>query len=291
MIKMRGYFSVQVLLFIAALCFSGIFSETAGAAVAWEVLKTLELEETPLDIANSFDGTKAYILCNKNVYIYSVERGEITDKIQIADGFSQLSVSPDGESLFLAAADTNKIAVIRVAPVYDIPAGDSPVIGSKNSPVRIVAFLDYQCPYCTTMYPQLEQLVDKYPGKVSLTIKHFPLRMHQFAEKASLAALAAARQNQDAYRKLSSLYFKNYKNLNDQTLREYAQQAGLNMEAFDRDRADSALKSIITEDLNLGRKLNIRGVPSVFINGRPFRGRSVDALSKQVEQELKKGAR
>ncbi|MCX5905368.1 MAG: DsbA family protein, partial [Proteobacteria bacterium] len=119
--------------------------------------------------------------------------------------------------------------------------------------------------------------------------KHFPLRMHPFAEKAAMAALAAAKQNK--YHELSSLYFKNFKNLNDQTIKEYAQQAGINMEAFDKEREDNALKTIIAEDLNLGKKLGIRGVPSVFINGRAFRGRSIDALSQQVEQELKKSAK
>ena len=162
-------------------------------------------------------------------------------------------------------------------------------MGDKNGPVRIVAFLDYQCPYCTTMFPLLEQLMDKYPQKVCVILKHFPLRMHPFAEKASLAALAAAKQNK--YREISSLYFKNYKSLNDQTIKEYAQQAGLNLEAFDKDREDNALKTIIAEDTNLGRKLGIRGVPSVYINGKSFRGRSIDALSQQVEQELKKTAR
>ena len=265
------------------------YTGIANAAIEWEVLKTLNLEENPLDIANSLDGTKAYILGKKIIYIYSIERGEITDKITLTDEFSRLSVSPDGESLFLASTDGKKVSIIKVSTVFDIPIGASPVIGDKNAPVRIVAFLDYQCPYCASMYPPIEQLLDKYPKKVCLIIKQFPLRMHPFAEKSSIAALAAAKQNK--YREVSSLYFKNFKSLNDQTIKEYAQQAGVNMEAFDKDREDSAYKTIIAEDINLGKKLGIRGVPAVFINGRPFRGRSIDALSLQVEQELKKSAK
>jgi protein-disulfide isomerase len=274
---------------IAIIFIIGALPGITGAGVEWEVLKTLQLDEQPLDIANSLDGTKAYILGKKFISIYSIERGEITDKITLADDFSHISVSPDGESLFLASTENKKVSIIKVSTVFDIAVGASPVMGNKNSPVRIVAFLDYQCPYCTTMFPLLEQLMDKYPQKVSVILKHFPLRMHPFAEKASLAALAAAKQNK--YRELSSLYFKNYKSLNDQTIKEYAQLAGLNMEAFDKDRGDTALKTIIAEDTNLGRKIGIRGVPSVYINGRSFRGRSFDALSQQVEQELKKTAR
>jgi protein-disulfide isomerase len=287
--EMRKCFSGLVSIVITILCITGAFPGLAAGAVEWEVIKTLNLEENPLDIANSFDGTRAYILSKKCIYIYSVERGEITDKIPVADDFSKISVAPDGESLFLASTDGKKLSIVKVSTVFDIPTGASPVMGDKNGPVRIAAFLDYQCPYCATMFPLLEQLMDKYPQKVCVIIKHFPLRMHTFAEKASMAGLAAAKQNK--YRELSSLYFKNFRNLNDQTIKEYAQQAGLNMDAFNKDRENNAIKTIITEDMNLGRKLGIRGVPSVFVNGRAFRGRSIEALSQQVEQELKKSAK
>ncbi len=287
--RMRISASILAVLVSAMVCVICSMAGIAHAAIETEVLKTLNLEEKPLDIANSFDGTKAYILGKKCIYVYSIERGEITDKIAVTDDFSQISVAPDGESLFLASTDGKKVSIIKISTVFDIEIDRSPVIGDKNAPVRIVAFLDFQCPYCTTMYPVIEQLLDKYPQKVSLVIKHFPLRMHPFAEKAAMASLAAAKQNK--YRELSSLYFKNYKNLNDQTIKEYAQQTGINMEAFDKEREDNALKTIIAEDLNLGKKLGIRGVPSVFINGRAFRGRTIDALSQQVEQELKKSAK
>ena len=287
--RMRISASVLAVLVSAMVCVICSKAGIAHAAIESEVLKTLNLEEKPLDIANSSDGTKAYILGNKCIYVYSIERGEITDKIAVTDDYSHMSVAPDGESLFLASTDGKKVSIIKISTVYDIEIGRSPVIGDKNAPVRIVAFLDFQCPYCTSIYPVIEQLLDKYPTKVCLVIKHFPLRMHPFAEKAALAALAAAKQNK--YREISSLYFKNFKNLNDQTIKEYAQQTGINMEAFDKEREDNALKTIIAEDLNLGKKLGIRGVPSVFINGRTFRGRSIDALAQQVEQELKKSAK
>jgi protein-disulfide isomerase len=287
--QMRISASVLAVLVSAMVCVICSKAGIAYAAIESEVTKTLNLEEKPLDIANSPDGTKAYILGNKCIYVYSVERGEITDKIAVTDDYSHMSVAPDGESLFLASTDGKKVSIIKISTVFDIEIGRSPVIGDKNASVRIVAFLDFQCPYCTSIYPVIEQLLDKYPQKVSLVIKHFPLRMHPFAEKAAMAALAAAKQNK--YRELSSLYFKNYKNLNDQTIKEYAQQTGINMEAFDKEREDNAFKAIIAEDLNLGKKLGIRGVPSVFINGRAFRGRSIDALSQQVEQELKKSAK
>ena len=53
---------------IAIIFMTGVFPDIAGAGMEWEVLKTLNLDEQPLDIANSLDGTKAYILSKKCIY-------------------------------------------------------------------------------------------------------------------------------------------------------------------------------------------------------------------------------
>ncbi|MCX5896548.1 MAG: thioredoxin domain-containing protein, partial [Proteobacteria bacterium] len=217
-----------VMLCIIMLLGLSLVHSIAGVALAateWEVLKTLSLEEKPLDVAVSLDGTKAYILGNKNIFIYATDRGEVVDKIPLKDEFSQISISPDGESLYLTNSGANQISVIRISTVFTIETGNSPVIGNPKAPTHIVAFLDYQCPYCASMFPILTQLLDKYPQQVNLIIKHFPLRMHRSAEKAALACLASAKQKK--YRELSDLYFKNYTQLNDETIKSLAQQAGL----------------------------------------------------------------
>ena len=60
------------------------------------------------------------------------------------------------------------------------------------------------------------------------------------------------------------------------------------MEKFDKDVVNASLKKIVRKDMTLGRKLGVRGVPSIYINGRLAKARSITALSKMVEQELKK---
>jgi protein-disulfide isomerase len=256
------------------------------AKVEADIFKSIPLEDAPLDIAVSADGTKAYVLSRQYIYLFNMPAVELIDRIPVKDNYSQITVSPDGGFLYLTAPETKQVNIMQVSERATIERGQSPVIGNKDAPVHIVAFLDYQCPYCASMYPILQQLLDKYPDKVNLIIKHFPLRMHPFAEKASLACLAAARQNK--YRELSDVYFKNYKTLNDDTIISLAQQTGLNIEAFNTDRNDQSLKSILSDDMTTGRKLNIRGVPAVYINGRAIKNRSLDALSQMIEQELKK---
>jgi protein-disulfide isomerase len=133
----------------------------------------------------------------------------------------------------------------------------------------------------------LEQLLNKYPKEVNLIIKHYPLRMHKFARKASLAALAAARQ--DKYNEISRILFEKFRELNDENIRKYALKIGLDMQKFGKDYDDPSLNKIIDQDISLGNQLKVRGVPTLFVNGRSVKKRSLSNLSQMVEQELKKG--
>jgi photosystem II stability/assembly factor-like uncharacterized protein len=68
--RMRISASVLAVLVSAMVCVICSKAGIAHAAIETEVIKTLNLEEKPLDIANSPDGTKAYILGNKCIYVY-----------------------------------------------------------------------------------------------------------------------------------------------------------------------------------------------------------------------------
>jgi DNA-binding beta-propeller fold protein YncE len=124
----------------ASLCFAtGVF-----AKVEWEILKNITLEDTPKDIAISKDGSTAYILCSKSIQIYSTRANKVTGNIPLKDGFSQIAISPDGEKFFLTRTKGKEISIIQISQAYDIPIGNSPVIGKKGAPVTFFAFLDYQ---------------------------------------------------------------------------------------------------------------------------------------------------
>lgn len=123
-----------------ALC----FSTHALADVEWSTLNDVGLQETPLDIAVSRDGMTAFILCEKSIKLYSIREGKVTDTIPITARFSQIALSPDGETLLLTDTEKKQLSVIRVTPVYDMKIGQSPVIGKADAAVSIFAFMDYQ---------------------------------------------------------------------------------------------------------------------------------------------------
>jgi protein-disulfide isomerase len=67
--------------------------------------------------------------------------------------------------------------------------------GSKNAPVIMEVFSDFQCPACKTLYITTNRLVmDNYvsTGKVYLVHRDFPLAMHAHSRMAARYARAAA---------------------------------------------------------------------------------------------------
>ena len=129
-------------------------------------------------------------------------------------------------------------------------------------------------------------MLAKYPNDVKLVIKNFPLRNHKFAHKAATAALAA--NDQGKFWEFHSQLFKNYKVINDTKIQDIAKELGLNMEKFNKDMQSPAIKSLITRDMNNGREVGVRGTPTIFINGKILRNRSLPGIYKVIEAELKK---
>jgi protein-disulfide isomerase len=85
------------------------------------------------------------------------------------------------------------VAIISVSGVNDIDS--SKAYGSKNAPVVMEIFSDFQCPACKALFTGTNQkLMDEYvsTGKVYLVHRDFPLPMHAYSRVAASYARAAA---------------------------------------------------------------------------------------------------
>jgi protein-disulfide isomerase len=131
-------------------------------------------------------------------------------------------------------------------------------------------------------------VLEKYPNEVKLIFLSYPLRRHRFSKKAAVAAFAARRQGKfwDYHDRL----FENYDSLSDQKIRQIARELGLDLERFEKDMNDLRIVARINQDIRLGAYMEPRvtGTPSVFINGRKSRARTLEALQVAVEKELEK---
>ena len=119
---------------------------------------------------------------------------------------------------------------------------------------------------------------------MKLVFKNFPLRNHKFARQAAIAALAANKQGK--FWELHDQLYENYNRLSEQKIREIAQQVGLDMEKLDKDIEKPKLKAIVERDFQEGAQAGVRGIPTIFVNGRLLRNRSFQGFQAAIEKEL-----
>ena len=127
-------------------------------------------------------------------------------------------------------------------------------------------------------------MFERYSKDMKLVFKNFPLRNHKFACPAAIAALAANQQGK--FWELHDQLYENYNRLSEQKIREIAQQVGLDMEKFDKDMKDPELKALVERDFQEGARAGVRGIPTIFVNGRMLRNRSFQGFQAAIEKEL-----
>lgn len=154
--------------------------------------------------------------------------------------------------------------------VFDVPLDGAPVRGDRNAPVAVVMFSDFECPYCVKLEGILKTLEAERPGKVKVAFRHKPLPMHANARLAARASVAAEKQGR--FWEYHDVLVKNRATLDRAALVDYAAQAGLSVARFTRDLDDASLDARIEADLAQAEKLDVKGTPTVFVNGRRITG-------------------
>ncbi len=132
--------------------------------------------------------------------------------------------------------------------------------------------------------------METYPNDVRIVVKNNALPFHKRAMPAAKAFLAAHKQGKgwEYHDKL----FANMKALEDADLTRYAEEIGLDAAKFAADMADPATQALVQADMDLAAKVNARGTPNFFVNGRNLRGavpfENFDDLIKEELAKAKK---
>jgi protein-disulfide isomerase len=145
------------------------------------------------------------------------------------------------------------------------------VRGEAEAPV-ILEYGDYECPFSRQAFRAIERVDRELSGRVRFAFRHFPLtHIHPHALAAAAAAEAAARQ--DRFWEMHDLLYHRQKALEDDDLRSYANELGLDLERFDDDRANAPVRARIARDVASGEATGVvRGTPTLFIYGVLYQG-------------------
>lgn len=138
----------------------------------------------------------------------------------------------------------------------------SPSIGSKEAPVTLVEFFDYQCGHCRMMAPQIEKLVSE-DKNIHLVFKELPI-FGGMSEYAAKTALAAAMQS-DKYYAFHNLLFTANGPLTKESIMGFAKKAGLNIPQLKRDMESPEIQTQIRDNFQLAQSLKLIGTPTFVI--------------------------
>lgn len=146
----------------------------------------------------------------------------------------------------------------------------SPILGSKNAPITIIEFGDYQCFYCNRFYHEIEpDIVKNYieTGKVRMVFKDFTI-IGQDSVNAAHAAHCAQEQNK--FWEYHDTLYNNWAGENtgwasSKNLLNFANQTGLDIDKFSQCMNQSKYISTVQGSVSDAKDLGLTGTPDFFI--------------------------
>ncbi len=145
-------------------------------------------------------------------------------------------------------------------------------VRGPGSAALIVEYGDYECPYSRQAFRAIERVEARHGDGVRFAFRHFPLtERHPHALAASVAAEAAGLQGR--FWEIHALLFHRQHALEDDDLRGYAIELGLDVARFDSDRRGEAALERVRRDVRSGvASGEVCGTPTLFIDGALYRG-------------------
>ncbi len=161
---------------------------------------------------------------------------------------------------------------------------------ADDDKVTLVEFLDLECESCAAAYPFVEDLREKYAGRVTFVMRYFPLEGHRNSRTAAHAVEAAARQGrlEEMYRRMFETQQQWGESQESQAplFRTFADELGLDLATYDADVDSEAVATRVQADVDDGLTLGVTGTPTFFLNGEKVEAASTDDFVRQIDDAL-----
>lgn len=175
------------------------------------------------------------------------------------------------------------------SPTLSLPISNRDHLqGSRDAPVVLVEYGDYQCPRCAQAFGMVKQLQQRFHHQLGFVFRNFPLtRLHSHAQRAAEAAAAAAAQGK--FWQMHDLLFKHHTALEDGYLVEYASWLELDIPQFLRDVSGHIYVERVFGDIESARLSGVEATPAFFINGCYQNDWDLDILLSAIERAMAAG--
>ncbi len=155
------------------------------------------------------------------------------------------------------------------ARAYD--ATQDHILGNPDAPVKVVEYMDFECPHCKVFNTTMHQIMDYYgaSGKVAWVQRSFPLGIFSKSPTEAQAAECAAAQGGDsAYYKFGDKVFDVTPSENGLDLAQLpiiADQMGLDVTKFNTCLSSGTFAKKITDSHSEALSLGAQGTPYILV--------------------------
>lgn len=157
--------------------------------------------------------------------------------------------------------------------------------GPSAAPVVLELFADLQSPVTKPTVGIVNELMQRYPDRLRLQFRNFPLSFHPQAGLAHEAAMTAARDGH--FWEFASFVLDHQESLREQDLIAHAGRVGLDSVKFAKTLQEHRYAPRVEADIQAGQQRGIRGSPVILLNGKRIDGvPSLPVLVQYVEEAL-----
>ncbi len=205
----------------------------------------------------------------------------------IADFLAQQARQEHHGKLVTSLRSAAKVRVLIEPPRVKVAAEGAGAWGPKSAPITVVAFADFECPFCARGAESVEGVREKYGDKVRVVFRDYPLPFHENAVSAAIAARCAGRQQK--FKAMHDALFAVGPKLSEEKILAAAKTAGLDLGALKTCRADPGVAAAVEADRAAGSAAGVEGTPAFFVNGILISGaQPVDAFAEIIDEELER---
>lgn len=167
-----------------------------------------------------------------------------------------------------------------------------PTRGSTTPQITLIEFADLQCPACKAAQPTIEKLLAATPN-AQIVFQSFPLeQLHPWARQAASYLDCLSRMSNESALTFIDAVFTHQAEITPENakdkLNNYTTMAKGDPAKVSACAASPETQARIQKSIEMAKKLEITGTPTVFLNGRPINGIAnipFDTLKALVEFE------
>ncbi len=152
-------------------------------------------------------------------------------------------------------------------------------VGPKDAKITIVEFFDFNCGYCKRLAPALLKAIKNNPD-VRVVFK--PVGFLGDTSLTAAKAILAAAEKGKFFEIYEGLLTHNGR-ITNEVIDEQIKKAGLDLDEIKELMSSASINKKFEDVATLSRKVEVRGVPTMIINGEPLRTIDYEPIQRAID--------